>query len=95
MVRGHHERWDGDGYPDRLAGTAIPVSARLLCVADVFDALTSDRPYRKAFSREDALALMSAQTGRLFDPDLFEIFESMIRSAPRQALGRASETIIT
>jgi len=82
MVRGHHERWDGNGYPDRLAGTNIPRPARLLCVADVFDALTSDRPYRKAFSREDALALMSAQRGQLFDAELFEIFESMIRAWP-------------
>jgi putative nucleotidyltransferase with HDIG domain len=95
MVRGHHERWDGTGYPDRLAGENIPRTARLLCVADVFDALTSDRPYRKAFSREDALALMSAQEGRLFDPELFGIFESMIRSAPRQVLARASETVIS
>lgn len=95
MVRGHHERWDGRGYPDGLAGTAIPSSARLLCVADVFDALTSDRPYRKAFSREDALALMAAQTGQLFDPELFDIFEGMVRSSPRLNAGRSNETIIS
>jgi putative nucleotidyltransferase with HDIG domain len=95
MVRGHHERWDGGGYPDRLAKNSIPASARLLCVADVFDALTSDRPYRLAFSRHDALALMSAQSGRLFDPELFQIFEGMIRSAPRQSLGRIGERIIS
>jgi HD-GYP domain-containing protein (c-di-GMP phosphodiesterase class II) len=46
LVRGHHERWDGKGYPDKLAGEDIPLSARIVCVADVFDALTSDRPYR-------------------------------------------------
>ncbi|HMC54480.1 MAG TPA: HD-GYP domain-containing protein, partial [Gemmatimonadaceae bacterium] len=60
MIRGHHERWDGHGYPDALAGDAIPLSARILCVADVFDALTTDRPYRRAYSTQEALRLMQA-----------------------------------
>ena len=93
MIRGHHERWDGNGYPDRLAGVSIPRPARLLCVADVFDALTSDRPYRKAFSREDAIALMSAQSAQLFDPELFEIFESMIRAWPPKSVPPALSRI--
>ncbi|HVX39693.1 MAG TPA: HD domain-containing phosphohydrolase [Gemmatimonadaceae bacterium] len=80
MVRGHHERWAGGGYPDGLAGEAIPLAARIICVADVFDALTSERPYRKAFSREDALALMAGESGQTFDPDLFVRFERLARA---------------
>ena len=74
MVRGHHERWDGHGYPDRLAGESIPVPARILCVADVYDALTSHRPYRRAFEPRDALRLMQAEIGRQFDPDILGRF---------------------
>jgi len=79
MIRGHHERWDGHGYPDALAGDAIPLSARILCVADVFDALTTDRPYRRAYSTEEALRLMNADVGRAFDP---EILARFLRLAP-------------
>jgi putative nucleotidyltransferase with HDIG domain len=74
MIRGHHERYDGHGYPDRLAGEAIPLAARILCVADVFDALTTARPYRRAYSPADALRLMQADIGRQFDPDVLRRF---------------------
>lgn len=74
MIRGHHERWDGHGYPDGLAGEDIPLPARILCVADVFDALTSQRPYRQAFSARDALQLMQADAGRHFDPEILSRF---------------------
>lgn len=74
MIRGHHERYDGHGYPDRLAGEAIPLAARILCVADVYDALTSHRPYRRAFEQEHALRLMAADTGRAFDPEILDRF---------------------
>lgn len=74
MIRGHHERWDGHGYPDGLAGDGIPLAARMLCVADVFDALTSDRPYRRAYSTKDALRLMQSDVGRAFDPDILNRF---------------------
>jgi putative nucleotidyltransferase with HDIG domain len=80
MVRGHHERWDGRGYPDQLAGTDIAFSARILCVADVYDALTTDRPYRAAFSRDQALAMMANDSGKLFDPELYPIFERVMRN---------------
>ena len=80
MVRGHHERWDGHGYPDRLAGEAIPIAARILCVADVFDALTTDRPYRKAYEIPDALRLMEADSGRQYDPAILERFLRIMRS---------------
>ena len=75
MVRGHHERWDGNGYPDRLARNDIPEPARILCIADVFDALTTDRPYRAGFSAEHAMRIMREDAGRMFDPDLFAIFD--------------------
>jgi putative nucleotidyltransferase with HDIG domain len=74
MIRGHHERWDGHGYPDALAGESIPLPARILCIADVFDALTSDRPYRRAYDTRDALRLMHADSGRAFDPDILARF---------------------
>lgn len=65
----HHEKWDGSGYPHGLAGEAISVEARIVAVADVFDALTSARPYKPAWSRERALALLQEQSGRHFWPD--------------------------
>ncbi len=74
MIRHHHERWDGRGYPDRLAGAQIPRSARILCIADVFDALTSTRSYRKAYSVGVAAQLMWRDAGTLFDPVLLGIF---------------------
>jgi putative nucleotidyltransferase with HDIG domain len=86
MVRGHHERWDGTGYPDRLAGEAIDLTARITCIADVFDALTTDRPYRAGFSRDEALAMMAANSGRMFDPALFARFEALIRATPALAI---------
>lgn len=78
MIRGHHERWDGHGYPDALAGEDIPLAARILCVADVYDALTSHRPYRKAFEPRDALRLMQADIGRQFDPAVLTSFFTLM-----------------
>jgi putative nucleotidyltransferase with HDIG domain len=78
MIRGHHERWDGAGYPDRLAGENIPLTARVLCIADVFDALASDRPYRAAYTRDEALAIMQRDVGKAFDPSLFDRFISVV-----------------
>jgi putative two-component system response regulator len=70
----HHERWDGTGYPDGLAEDEIPIAGRIAAIADVFDALTSDRVYRPALSFDDAVALMRAEAGRHFDPGLLELF---------------------
>lgn len=78
MVRSHHERWDGRGYPDGLSGRAIPLSARILCVADVFDALTTTRSYRNAFTVEEALRIMAADSGKIFDPELFALFQAQV-----------------
>jgi len=82
MVRHHHEAWDGSGYPAGLAGEAIPLPARILCVADVYDALASDRPYRPAFPHERTLEVMSAEAGTRLDPDLFEVFRRLDLGAP-------------
>ena len=74
IVSGHHEKWDGSGYPHGLRETAIPIEARIVAVADVFDALTSERPYKKAWSVEDACALLIEQKGRHFEPRLVDLF---------------------
>jgi HD-GYP domain-containing protein (c-di-GMP phosphodiesterase class II) len=78
VVRSHHERWDGYGYPDGLAGEAIPLTARIVCLADVYDALTTTRSYRAAFPREEALRIMDSEVDRIFEPELFLLFRSLI-----------------
>jgi len=70
----HHERWDGGGYPAGLAGTAIPLSGRIVAVADFFDALTMDRCYRPAFADDHALGMLQAQRGAAFDPRVVDVF---------------------
>lgn len=70
----HHEKWDGTGYPFGLKGKKIPLLARIVSLADVFDALTSDRPYRKAFSIEEAFEIIKNESGKHFDPELVELF---------------------
>jgi response regulator RpfG family c-di-GMP phosphodiesterase len=74
IVRSHHERWDGSGYPDAIGGDEIPVGARIFAVADALDAMTSDRPYRSAMSWEAAATEIVAQSGRQFDPDVVDVF---------------------
>ena len=74
IALGHNEKWDGSGYPAGLAGDDIPIEARIVAIADVFDALTSVRPYKKAWTVEDAVALIREQSGRHFDPQLVECF---------------------
>jgi HD-GYP domain-containing protein (c-di-GMP phosphodiesterase class II) len=70
----HHERWDGRGYPTGLRGRSIPLEARLICIADAFDAMTSARPYRQTLSSERALSELEACSGSQFDPHLVELF---------------------
>jgi HD-GYP domain-containing protein (c-di-GMP phosphodiesterase class II) len=73
-VRSHHERWDGQGYPDRLKHDDIPLGARIFSIADTLDAMTSDRPYRRAGTWEDAVLEVAAGTGTQFDPDVVDVF---------------------
>ena len=75
IVRSHHEKWDGTGYPDGLKREAIPIGARILSAVDCFDALASERPYRRALSPEEALTTLSAEKGRSFDPRVVEVME--------------------
>lgn len=86
----HHEKWDGSGYPRRLAGEQIPLAARIFAVADVWDALRSDRPYRSAWPEAKALAYIQEQAGRHFDPTVIEAFLRMFRGHA-DVLARASE----
>lgn len=74
----HHERWDGAGYPRGLKGEQIPLAARIFAVVDVFDALTSDRPYRRAWSVEDALNYIRSESGKHFDPKVVDVFMRVI-----------------
>lgn len=74
----HHEKWDGTGYPQGLKGEAIPLSARIFAIADVWDALTSDRPYRAAWKREEALAFIEEQSGKHFDPRVVALFRTLL-----------------
>ncbi len=76
IALGHHERYDGTGYPSRLRGYEIPLEARIVAVADVFDALTSDRPYKKAWSIQDAINYLSAERGKHFDPECIDAFHA-------------------
>lgn len=75
----HHEKYDGSGYPAGIGGNAIPVAARIISIADNYDALTSDRPYRKAFTKEEAIRIMRESVGLQFDPMLFKYFEREVR----------------
>ncbi|MBW2013519.1 MAG: response regulator [Deltaproteobacteria bacterium] len=74
IARSHHERWDGNGYPDGLKGESIPLAARIVTVADVFDALTNERPYKKAWPIEKALVEMEELSGKVFDPNILKVF---------------------
>jgi PAS domain S-box-containing protein len=74
----HHERWDGGGYPRGLKGEEIPLAARIFSVVDVWDALTSDRPYRKAWTRQATLDYIQAESGRFFDPDVVSVFSQIV-----------------
>src|SRR5581483_2079527 len=78
VVRHHHERWDGSGYPDGLAGEAIPLGARIVAVADVYDALTSERPYRSALPADRAVAYLRAEAGRTLDRTVVTAFVRLL-----------------
>ena len=88
IARTHHERWDGTGYPAGLAGEEIPLAGRIVAIVDVFDALTHDRPYKKAWSIDDALAEIERQRGKHFDPRVVDAFLATIARPRIPARGR-------
>ena len=92
IARSHHEHWDGNGYPDGLAGEAIPLAARLMAVADVYDALRSRRPYKVPFSHEEAVRMLVERSGRQFDPAAIEAFVALEAEFNRIATQLADET---
>jgi len=77
FIATHHEKWDGSGYPRGLKGKEIPLQGRLMAIADVYDALTSNRPYKKAFTHEESVEIISRESGKHFDPELVEAFLSI------------------
>lgn len=80
-VRWHHERWDGLGYPDKLSEEMIPLPARILALADTYDSLTNNRPYREKMSSEDAIAEIQKMAGIMFDPNIVQVFLSIDSNA--------------
>ena len=88
LVRSHHECWDGSGYPDGLEGMKIPLSARIFAIVDALDAMTTDRPYRRALTWDVAVREILAQSGRQFDPMVVTVFEAM-----EQRLRRISQEL--
>jgi HD-GYP domain-containing protein (c-di-GMP phosphodiesterase class II) len=91
VVAAHHEKWDGSGYPRRLAGETIPVAARIFAIADVFDALSSKRPYKDPMPFEQVMSALRKDAGGHFDPDIFAVFENMAGEI-REILQESSET---
>ena len=85
IVRHHHERWDGRGYPDGLKAEEIPITARILTLVDTYDALCSDRPYHQPMSREEALAFMKQNAGKMYDPNLVEVFLTKVEDLETEA----------
>ncbi|MFQ5953045.1 MAG: HD domain-containing phosphohydrolase [Candidatus Omnitrophota bacterium] len=84
IIQSHHENYDGTGYPHGIKGKNIPLEARILSIADVYGALTSDRPYRKAFSKKEALSILEEGRGRKFDPELIDIFIGMVKKKKKR-----------
>jgi putative nucleotidyltransferase with HDIG domain len=85
IIRHHHERWDGNGYPDGIAGEAIPVGSRLIAVADTYDAMTTDRPYRSALPHQVAVDEIKRNSGLQFEPRAVESFLAVIDEIPQAA----------
>jgi putative nucleotidyltransferase with HDIG domain len=95
IVRHHHERWDGGGYPDGLAGDQIPIISRILAVADAYDAMTSHRPYRAALPGAEARRRLRESSGSQFDPDVVDAFDAVLdRAKPHYLAGRGADEAV-
>lgn len=94
VCRTHHEKWDGSGYPNGLTGTSIPLESRIVAIADVYDALRSKRPYKRSFTVEESLAILHANAGKHFDPEVHAAFVSAFDSilAVEEELSDGSES---
>lgn len=79
LILYHHEHWDGKGYPAGLKGEEIPIGARIISIADVYQALTSNRPYRKAFRKKEAMQMIKENSGTQFDPTIVDIFLKVLK----------------
>ena len=86
IIRFHHERYDGTGYPTGIGGTDIPLEARIVSIADVYDALKSDRPYRKQYSHDETVAIIRSMQGNALDPELVDLFLPLVDSVPYPAV---------
>ena len=84
LIRHHHERWDGKGYPDRLAGDAIPIEAAVVGLADAWDAMTTDRPYRSALTDEEAMREIREGRGTQFAPAVVDAFFAALAASPAE-----------
>ena len=93
IVRSCHEHWDGGGYPDGKAGEEIPIEARIVLVCDAFHAMTTDRPYRKRLSIEEACRRLSESAGSQFDPAVVDVFLSLPHEVPVPAARAADERL--
>ncbi|HNM47312.1 MAG TPA: HD domain-containing phosphohydrolase, partial [Candidatus Sumerlaeota bacterium] len=92
FIRGHHERWDGTGYPDRLRGEECPLEGRILAMADAFDAMTSQRSYNKPISFDEAFKRIKSGAGTQFDPQLVEVFERYYHEVLISELAQRDDT---
>jgi HD-GYP domain-containing protein (c-di-GMP phosphodiesterase class II) len=95
-IRHHHERWDGLGYPDGLSGDEIPLEAAIIGLADAWDAMTTDRPYRKGLSLNDALLQVRSGRGKQFSPSVVDAFTEVVRRRPAEVLppGATGERVL-
>ena len=93
IVRSHHERWDGGGYPDGLAGEAIPLEARIIACCDTWNAMRTDRPYRKALDYDVASAELTSNSGTQFDPSIVEILIGMVEAEEGPASATVAEAV--
>lgn len=94
LVRHHHEHWDGKGYPDGLKGEEIPLGARIIAVADAFEAMTENRPYRRALTQTEAIAELRKYSGTQFDPHIVEVFIQVLEANPKLTTDPAPSPIL-